>query len=210
MPQPIILASGSPRRREFLEKLNIPFTTHTADIDESPLPHETPPELVCRLSREKAQAVAKHHPDSLIIAADTIVVLDDRVLGKPANVTEARHMLTHLRGRDHFVYSAVTLCQNCTPKISTRLNETTVTMRNYTDAEIEAYIASGDPMDKAGAYAIQNPDFAPVAKISGCYASVMGLPLRDLADALAKFGITSDHLAHVCSSYSNQSCCLTI
>jgi len=210
MSPAIVLASGSPRRREFLERLKLSFIVHTANIDESPLPGETPQELVCRLSRAKAEAVAKYYADSLVIAADTIVVLDGQILGKPADVSEARKMLTCLRGRDHFVCSAVTIWPKPAPEISTHLDQTTVTMRLYSDAEIEAYIASDDPMDKAGAYAIQHSVFTPVARISGCYAGVMGLPLGYLVDGLARFGVTLDQVADLCSSYSQQRCCLRL
>ena len=206
--QTIILASGSPRRCELLKALKLPFTIHTADIDETPLPDETPSALVCRLSLAKAKAVAKYYRDAIVIAADTIVVLDGQILGKPAHSAEAYHMLNQLKGRDHDVYSAVTLRHSRTEETATKLNKTTVTMRPYTKAEIEAYISSGDSMDKAGAYAIQNAEFAPVAKISGCYAGVMGLPLGDLVDGLKRFGIMVNHPGERCTNHTGQPCCL--
>jgi len=208
LPSSLVLASGSPRRREFLEMLGLPFTAHIADIDEAPLPEESPVDLVLRLSQAKAQAVATYHPEALIIAADTIVVLDNQILGKPVDEADARQMLNQLKGRDHAVYSAVALWHDRTGRQSTHLSQTTVTMRDYTKTEIETYIASGDPMDKAGAYAIQHPEFAPVAKICGCYAGVVGLPLGHLAEGLAQFGITIDHLGQQCASYTGESCCL--
>ena len=204
----IILASASPRRRAFMKMLGLPFTVHTADIDETPLPDEMPTTLVCRLSREKAQAVAQTQQTALIIAADTIVILDDQILGKPNNEADAERMLQAMRNRYHEVYSAVSLFYGPDARSLTYLSQTTVRMRNYSQAEIAAYIATGDPMDKAGAYAIQHPDFAPVAGLSGCYAGVMGLPLNLLARGLAEFGIPIENLGHRCASYTGQACCV--
>jgi septum formation protein len=204
---PLILASASPRRRAFLAMLDLPFSVHTADIDETPHPDEKPIDLVCRLSREKAAAVAHHYQDGLIIAADTIVVLDGLVLGKPADPTEARSILTRLRGRAHEVFSAISLLYCPSQEIKTYLNRTVVLMRSYTDPEIDDYIASGDPLDKAGAYAIQHPGFAPVAQISGCYAGVVGLPLGCLAEGLAQYGIILPNLADRCAAFTGHSCC---
>ncbi len=206
-PYPVVLASRSPRRQEFLRQFGVPFIVHTADIDERAHLHENPTDMVQRLSAEKAAAVAKHHPDALIIAADTIVVLDDVVLGKPVDAAHARRMLVSLRGREHHVYSAVSLLQPKSNRRFSALNSVTVRMRNYTDAEIEAYIASGDPLDKAGAYAIQNRKFSPVACWEGCYASVMGFPLADVALGLAQFGINLPDVAGVCSAVSGVGCC---
>lgn len=204
---PIILASGSPRRRAFLEMLNLPFSIETSDIDETPFPAEPSLDLVQRLSQEKAKVVAKNNPTSLIIAADTIVVLGNRILGKPRDEADARQMLRDLRGRDHLVCTAVTLCREASDQAATCLNQNTVTMRPYTNAEIEAYLATGDPMDKAGAYAIQHPEFAPVAKFVGCYAGVVGLPLGHLAEGLAQFGLEINRLGQQCTAFTGQPCC---
>lgn len=205
---PIILASASPRRRAFMKMLGLPFTVQTADIDETPFPNETPATLVCRLSREKAQAVAQRQQAALIIAADTIVVLDDQILGKPTGEVDAERMLRAMRNRYHEVYSAVSLFYGPDSRRLTHLSQTTVRMRNYSQAEIAAYIATGDPMDKAGAYAIQHPDFAPVAGLSGCYAGVMGLPLSLLLQGLAEFGIRIENLGQRCASYTGHPCCV--
>ncbi len=206
-PYPIILASQSPRRQQFLRELGVPFTAHSADIDERAHPGETPTDMVQRLASEKAAAVAQYHPNALIIAADTIVVLDGMVLGKPADAAHARRMLVSLRGRAHQVHSAVSLLQPKSNRRFSALNSVTVRMRNYTDDEIDTYIASGDPLDKAGAYAIQNRDFSPVACWEGCYAGVMGFPLADVALGLAQFGINLPDVATVCSAVSGVGCC---
>lgn len=206
-PYPIVLASQSPRRQQFLRELGVPFTAHAADIDERTQPGETPTDMVQRLSTEKAAAVAQHYPAALIIAADTIVVLDGTVLGKPADAADARRMLANLRGRAHYVHSAVSLLQPKSNRRFSALSSVTVRMRNYTDDEIDAYIATGDPLDKAGAYAIQNRQFAPVACWEGCYASVMGFPLADVALGLAQFGINLPNIATVCSAVSGVGCC---
>ena len=206
---PIILASASPRRRAFLEMLGLSFTIQVADIDESPMANEGPEALVCRLSREKAAIVARHNPNSLVIAADTIVVLDNQILGKPVDEADAVAMLRRLRHREHDVISAVSLLLLGRRQSITDFSRTMVTMRNYTEVEIETYVASGDPLDKAGGYAIQNAIFAPVAKISGCYAGVVGLPLGVLADGLTQFGITLDQLETRCQRYNGYPCCLS-
>lgn len=183
----LILASASPRRREFLRLLGIPFRVCPASVDESPLPAESPEDLVVRLSRLKAEAVARAE-SGLILAADTIVVLDGHILGKPRDADEARAMLRALRGRRHRVHTAVTLISNAHAPISL-LDTAHVLMRAYTDAEIDAYIATGAPLDKAGAYAIQDVTFAPVARVDGCLATVMGLPIRRLLPLLERFGV---------------------
>jgi septum formation protein len=188
--------------------LGLDFTICTADIDETPQPGEAPQSLVHRLSLAKAQAVAHLYPQSIIIAADTIVMLDEQILGKPTDPDDAWQMLARLRGRGHSVYSAVSLYQQASQRIFTQLKHTIVTMRPYSDAEIKAYIASGDPMDKAGAYAIQNHTFAPVAKISGCYANVVGLPLEALAEGLAQFGVQLENLGEQCANFIDHPCCL--
>lgn len=204
-----ILASSSPRRRELLGSLGIPFTIIKPDIDETQHSGEPPLEYVARLSREKAQAVANmdgvvgtRHAVSaesdanLILAADTVVILGadtlgvdehGEILGKPIDADDARDMLRRLRGRTHQVCTAMTLLATNLPPII-RITTTHVTMRDYTDAEIDAYIATGDPFDKAGSYAIQHPVFRPVAKIDGCYTNVVGLPLCTLKNMLAEIG----------------------
>ena len=181
--------SRSPRRQELLARLGVDFDVATSDVDETPRPGEKPAELVQRLAREKALAVAQRFPGQPVLGADTIVVLDDVVLGKPADAAEATAMLRSLRGRSHTVLSALFAWNPATSHEASALNETLVWMREYADAEIAAYIASGDPMDKAGAYAIQNLTFAPVERIDGCFSGVMGFPLADVTRVLERIGL---------------------
>lgn len=192
-PKTILLASGSPRRRELLDLTGLPFRHTSADIDETPHPGESARDYTIRLSCDKARAVQQSAPgDTLILAADTTVADGDAILGKPANPDEARAMLHQLRGRAHQVYTALTLIDTATGRSITDVAVTNVPMRNYTDAEIDAYIASGDPFDKAGGYAIQNVDFHPAHLASGCYANVVGLPLCHLLRVLRTFDITRE------------------
>lgn len=202
-----VLASRSPRRRELLGRLGLDFTVDVADVDESSFPGEPPEALVCRLCRAKAAAVADHHAGEVVLAADTIVVLDGVILGKPRDSLDAVAMLSALRDRVHVVYTAV--CVIYDGRATTRLSATDVTMRAYTDAEIEAYVETGDPLDKAGAYGIQDPRFAPVAAWDGCYSAVMGLPLGLAAELLAEAGVgVSEEVSAACRSITGDRCCL--
>jgi septum formation protein len=208
----LILASSSPRRREFMERLGLEFCIRAADIDETPLPDEEPAALAVRLAENKAQAVARRlSPDelpTLIIAADTVVAVENTLLGKPATEDEAWEMLRALRHRDHHVISAVSVLDAATGRQETRFSDTVVAMRNYRDDEIAAYIASGDPFDKAGGYAIQHADFHPVESVAGCVAGVIGLPLGELTDLLAAFGVAiPDRVAPICRLQTGFSCC---
>lgn len=237
----LILASGSPRRRELIQLLGLPFTVIRpqqpapdgpgwVEIDETPQPQEAPAALVQRLSRLKAEAVATHlphlvdgtpPPQPLILAADTTVVLRNEILNKPANPAEARQMLRHLRRESHLVYTGYTLAVpaqtaallpqlTAAPSESlflTRLHCSEVWMRPYTDDEIEAYIASGSPLDKAGAYGIQDESFAPVARLVGCFASVMGLPIGDVAATLTSLGLSLPAIGPLCHHFTGAECC---
>jgi septum formation protein len=186
----LILASNSPRRRELLALGGWGFHLDVADINEDVRPGEQPAAYVERLAREKAQAVLpRSKPGQVIIGADTTVVLDGEILGKPADAAEARQMLTRLRGREHQVYTAIAVLRASDQSLLSEVCLTEVPMRAYSDAEMDAYIASGDPLDKAGAYGIQNPDFQPVINMRGCYASVMGLPLCHLTSLLGRLDI---------------------
>jgi len=186
----VILASGSPRRRELLSLTGLPFETAQVEIDETPLPDEPAAAYTARLSQEKAQAALKSVVGgALILAADTTVADGGMILGKPASADEARAMLRRLRGHVHQVYTALTLVDAATGRRVTEVAVTNVPMRDYTDDEIDAYIASGDPFDKAGSYAIQNTSFHPAESLRGCYANVMGLPLCHLLRALRAFGV---------------------
>jgi len=203
----LVLASGSPRRRELLAALGLDFTVDVADVDETPQPGELPEALVCRLCRAKAAAVAERHPGKVVLAADTLVALDGVLLGKPADALEAVAMLSSLRDRVHIVYTAVCVIHGA--EIGTRLSTTGVTMRDYTDAEIERYVETGDPLDKAGAYGIQDLRFAPVAAWKGCFSAVMGLPLGLAAELLAAARIdVGTDVAQTCRRMTGDRCCL--
>ena len=207
LPQGLILASASPRRQQLFSLLGVPFIPLTADVEENRGHGEEPEEMVCRLSQAKAEALAKDYPERLIVAADTIVVLDGQVLGKPAGAGEAVAMLRRLRGREHLVFSGLTALSLSTGQQATELAQTTVWMRPYSDEEISCYVASGDPLDKAGAYAIQHPEFNPVAYIRGCYASVMGLPLCHLTRALSRLGLNLPvDVPRVCQDFNGYRC----
>jgi len=187
IPTDVVLASASPRRRELLLALGLDFVS-TASSDDEVISSDEPSAAVAeRLALLKAESVARSNTDKAVIGADTIVVLDGAILGKPRDVTEATDMLRRLCGRRHDVITSVAVIRNghsVVDHVSTR-----VTMRNYTDDEIAAYVASGDPMDKAGAYAVQNQAFAPVTGIDGCYLNVVGLPLCLLARLLREAGV---------------------
>jgi MAF protein len=210
-----VLASSSPRRRELLSLTEIAFERATPQADESRLPGEPPSEYVTRLSQLKArQAAQSIDPPALVLAADTIVALGEDILGKPRDPDQARAMLTRLRGRAHMVYSAITLLETSTGRAVTDLAATQVPMRAYSDAEIEAYIASGDPFDKAGAYAIQHRGFNPVAEMTGCFASVMGLPLCHLVRSLRALdyppGDLPQRVPSACQSHLDYECPVSV
>lgn len=186
----LILASSSPRRNDLLKTTGLPFTVARPDIDETPLSNEPADQYVMRLSREKAEAVARNGipADSLILSADTTVVDAGEILGKPDDADHSAAMLRQLRDRTHVVHTGITLFDTRTGRGETRVITTRVVMRAYTDAEIAAYVASGDPMGKAGSYAIQNAAFHPVVRLEGCYTNVVGLPLCAVCALLANHG----------------------
>jgi MAF protein len=203
----LVLASQSPRRCELLKLLGLPFKVTTADVRETPRAGEMPDELVIRLSRAKAcDAQLVDRQDTLVIGCDTTVELEGAILGKPHSADEAEAMLRRLRGRSHVVYSAITLLDPA-GQAETSLTRTQLTMRTYNDAEIRAYVASGDPLDKAGGYAIQHEGFHPVDEIEGCYASVMGLPLCHLARCLRNWDIEpATDVPTACQSHTRHRC----
>ena len=186
----LILASGSPRRRELLALGGWRFTVRAADLDESQHPGEPPQTYVRRLAESKARAVAQAVGAGVpVVAADTIVVDGQDVLGKPGDEVEAFATLRRLRGRTHQVYTAVSVLEPGSGAQLTELCCSDVPMRDYSDEEIYAYVATGDPFDKAGGYAIQHNGFRPVESLSGCYANVVGLPLCHLSRLLVKLGL---------------------
>ncbi|MBI3968933.1 MAG: septum formation protein Maf [Chloroflexi bacterium] len=189
----LVLASESPRRQEILSWLGLPYEVQPSETAESLLPGELPHRVAWRIALEKATTVGQtREPGTLVLAADTIVVLDGAILGKPEDADEARGMLRELRGREHVVITGVALQRAGQPVEPTpTASTTTVRMRSYSDQEIDRYVASGDPMDKAGAYAIQHVDFAPVAAIKGCYLNVVGLPLCLVGGLLHRYGVSN-------------------
>jgi septum formation protein len=204
----LILASQSPRRRELLAQLGLPFEVLISDIDETQQPGELPEVYARRLSQEKARAVAeKVQHTALIVAADTIVVDGDDVLGKPGDAAEASAMLRRLRNRTHTVITAISLLDTTSGNITAEAIASPVKMRNYTDEEIADYVATGDPMDKAGAYAIQHEDFHPVEDFSHCFANVMGLPICRLAVLLEQSGAAlSSEAVAACHNHMGWPC----
>ena len=205
----LILASNSPRRKQLLALGGWEYKVLPVDIDESQLNGENPKKYVMRLAQEKANAAALQvPPNSLVIAADTCVVDGDKILGKPSKEPEAWEMLIQLQGRMHQVYTAICVLDADTGLKISDLCRTDVLMRSYSEEEISTYIASGDPLDKAGAYAIQHRGFDPVEEIDGCYANVVGLPLCHLERKFREFDIFSktnialncqESLQHTCS-----------
>ncbi len=175
-PSLLVLASASPRRQELLRNAGISFVVQAADIDETPLADENAEQCARRLAREKALAVARLRPQDRVLGADTIVVVDGAILGKPRNGADAARMLRMLSGRTHEVITGVCIVEaGCEAKVA---SETTrVTMNELSDEEIREYVATGEPMDKAGAYAIQGMASRWIPRIEGDYSNVVGLPV---------------------------------
>ena len=186
----LILASNSPRRRQLLALGGWDFDVLVADIDESQHPGEAPGDYVLRLAESKARKIAeKARDDQFVLAADTSVVDAGEILGKPVDAQDAVRMLKRLRGHTHQVYTGIALLRVSDGKLLTDLTVTDVPMRAYSDEEIDAYVRSGDPLDKAGAYGIQHPGFQPVERLQGCFPSVMGLPLCRATFLLQEFDV---------------------
>lgn len=182
----IILASASPRRAELLRQMGVSFETRPADIDETPMPGELPGDYVLRLAREKALAVGQLAPEAIVLGSDTSVVLDDRILGKPATEADAVETLEALSGRTHQVLTAVAVVVDGYPEA--RLVTTDVRFRTLRPDEVSAYVRTGEPMDKAGSYGIQGLGGIFVESLQGSYSAVVGLPLQETADLLAQAG----------------------
>lgn len=186
---PIILASASPRRKKLLEQINLKFKTLSVDLDERRLPNEKPFRMVKRLAEEKLQLALQKIQHGIIITADTIVVLDGKIIGKPKNEIDAVKILKKLSGRKHTVYTGFAVFNTSTNKKIISYEKTFVQFRKLTTEEISLYVDSGSPMDKAGAYGIQD-DFGAVfiQAINGCYYNVVGLPLSRVYHALNEVG----------------------
>jgi len=184
----VVLASASPRRRELLNLIGIAHEVHPANLDETMRPRETPRRHAERLARDKACAIAQRDPDMITIGADTIVVIDRKVLGKPVDEADAARMLTMLSGRKHTVITALAVSRG--KELRSAVEEVKVKFRRLTDYEIEAYIATGEPMDKAGAYGIQGFGATIVERVEGDYFAVMGMPLVRLVGLLRDLGVT--------------------
>jgi septum formation protein len=178
----LILASGSPRRRDFLAALGIAFEVRVTDIDETPLSGEQPVDFVARLAREKAQGIDL--PDAWVLAADTAVVVDGEILGKPGDEEEACAMLMRLSGRWHEVWTGFSLYRRATGELSTKTVCTRVRFLTLTPELCRAYVRTGEPLDKAGAYGIQGKGCFLVSEISGSYTNVVGLPMTEVLEAL--------------------------
>ena len=187
----LILASASPRRKELLAHVGVPFRVVAPHVDEEAVPTGATPEDTARhIAYAKAHAVAERYPRALVVGADTIVADRWGVLGKPRSADDARRMLRRLRGRRHRVITGLAVVRLRPGLDLTGHAVSHVTMRAYTDVEIEAYVASGDPLDKAGAYAVQHPSFAPASGVVGCWCNVVGLPLLRLCALLRQAGLT--------------------
>ncbi|MGI6442330.1 MAG: septum formation inhibitor Maf [Synergistaceae bacterium] len=186
---PIILASKSPRRSELLKSLGWKFEVIAPNIVENVILEEKPADMVCRLAKEKAESVYKGHKNRWIIAADTVVAIDEKKFGKPGDEVEARDMISTLQGRTHNVITGVSVISP-SGSMLVSAEETEVTFRKMTENEIAVYIEQGECMDKAGAYAIQDKGVLLVEKIKGCYFNVVGLPIYLLSTMLIKLGWT--------------------
>tara|TARA_Y100000814_G_C12216109_1_gene363128 strand:+ start:113 stop:781 length:669 start_codon:yes stop_codon:yes gene_type:complete len=204
----LVLASQSPRRLELLKLFDYQFQVEPANIDEGKNNDESPKSYAKRLALSKTLKVSKTHlNDSIVIGADTIVIQDNQVIGKPDNNTEARRMLMQLQGKKHQVVTAIAIYFGNTGITSQELCETNVKMRNMTEEEIAEYVSTGESLDKAGAYAIQNIKFRPAAPIDGCLANVIGLPLCHMTRALYNNNINFDKdIAEKCQDHLNYDC----
>ncbi len=189
-PVNLILASNSPRRRQLIALAGWDFIVSVSDVDESTRENESPAQYVLRLAESKARAgMSRANADQVILAADTTVVDGSDILGKPVDEADAVRMLSRLRRRTHQVYTGIALLRMSDSLLFKDVCVTDVPMRDYSDEEIRAYVATGDPLDKAGAYAIQHAQFSPVTRMDGCYASVMGLPLCHVVRLMRRMGI---------------------
>jgi septum formation protein len=186
----LILASTSPRRRDLLSLLGVPFEVVAPDVAETSEGAAAPADQVRALAEAKARAGARRVPGAVVLGSDTLIALDEAVIGKPASADDAFDLLARLRGRRHAVYTAVSVGPDAAGRFETQVERSGVWMRRYTDAEIRAYLAQGESLDKAGAYAIQGAGAALVERIEGDFTAVVGLPLRLTAALLAAHGVS--------------------
>jgi MAF protein len=209
---PLVLASSSPRRKELLALSGRPFDLIAANVNEDLQGDEEPHAYVLRVAAEKAEAALGMlgGGDALILAADTTVAQDGEILGKPTDAEDAKAVLKKLRGRSHKAITSISLIRSSDGARLADLAESDVPMRNYSDAEIDAYVATGNPLDKAGSYAIQHAGFHPVAKMQGCLANVVGLPLCHLTRSLRKWDLEFEvDLAEECQKFLSYDCPVT-
>ena len=184
---PLILASSSPRRRQWLEALRIPFEVEVPDVDETPLPDEEPDAMVLRLALAKADAVSRRHPGRWVIAADTTVAVDHHVLNKPADAADAVRMLQLIQGRRHEVHTG--LCLRRDAAVHGFVDTAEVHLRPVSEEEAAWYVTTGEPMDKAGAYAVQGIAALFIDRIEGSFATVMGFPVERFGELARKLGL---------------------
>ncbi|MEX0762990.1 MAG: nucleoside triphosphate pyrophosphatase [Dehalococcoidia bacterium] len=187
---PLALASASPRRAGILSDAGFRFDVSPANVNESAVAAETPEQMAVRLAETKAASVAARRPGDIVLGADTLVVLDGQALGKPSDEAEATDMLRRLRGRSHDVITGIAVAGACRPVSMAEV--TRVVFRAYSDVEIQEYVSSGRPLDKAGAYGIQDEPFSPAASFTGCYLNVVGLPLCAVTRLLRQAGCTAE------------------
>lgn len=186
----LVLASASPRRQRFLRELGLDFLIKSASIDERNLPGESPEDFVLRMAKEKAEVIALQHPESYVLAADTIVVLDGKILGKPADAADAEAMLGKMSGKSHEVLTGFCLCRRRSkPLFVCRAVKTKVFFRSLSDELIAAYVSTREPLDKAGSYGLQGRGGFLVEKIDGSYSNVIGLPLAEVVEELLCAGV---------------------
>jgi septum formation protein len=206
MPR-LLLASGSPRRRELLQLLGLPFQIILPQAHEESIRCIDGVRLASILAEMKALSVKRQTDEDIIIAADTVVLLRRQILGKPADAASARNMLADLRRGEHQVITGVAVVRPRIPTPLVQAIHTRVWMRQYSDEEMAHYIARGEPFDKAGAYAIQDPEFRPVERLQGCYANVMGLPLCHLFVILKRMRLPlTEPPQAACEAFTGRSC----
>ena len=202
----LVLASASPRRRELLSEIGLRFQVRSSDVPEEYEDDLSPEQVAIVLAARKSEAVAQQEPGTIVLGADTIVVLDGHILGKPENAEHARDMLRMLRGRWHAVITAIAVTDNLTGNAAISSVTTGVKMLYFDDAALDAYIATGEPMDKAGSYAVQGRGGEFIETVDGCYSNVVGLPLCETARLLGDFGISITREPPVCRLPSGAPC----